>query len=219
MKASNTATSDWFGAGVSLAGDGNTLAVGTRNEDSAATGVGGDQTSNAALDSGAAFVFVRSGSVWTQEAYIKASNTGADNNFGCSVALSGDGTTLAVGAEAEASNASTINGDQTNNASYAYGAAYVFTRSGSVWSQQAYVKPSTPVSGGYFGRRCALLRRKYVRHERVLEQPGLCVHPRRRRMVATSEDKRARNWCGQSWGLYSDVGEWRCHRGGCHRRR
>ena len=47
-------------------------------------------------NAGAAYVFVRSGTTWSQQAYLKASNTGAGDQFGCSVAVSGD--TVVVGA-------------------------------------------------------------------------------------------------------------------------
>jgi hypothetical protein len=69
-------------------------------------------------------VFTRSGSSWSQQAYIKASNTGSGDQFGLSVALSGD--TLAVGAHSESSNATGVNGDQADNSAYASGAVYVF---------------------------------------------------------------------------------------------
>jgi hypothetical protein len=68
---------------------------------------------------------VRSGTTWSQQAYLKASNTGADDLFGVSVAISGE--TVVVGAEAEASNATGVNGNQSNNSVGESGAAYVFT--------------------------------------------------------------------------------------------
>jgi hypothetical protein len=55
-------------------------------------------SSTTTADSGAVYVFTRAGTAWTQQAYVKASNTGADDWFGLSVALSADGTRLAVGA-------------------------------------------------------------------------------------------------------------------------
>jgi cysteine-rich repeat protein len=100
FKASNTGANDALGRSVALSGDGNTLAVGAWFEDSSATGIGGDQASDTAGNAGAVYVFARNGGVWTQQAYVKASNTGADDHFGWSVALSGDGRTLAVGADA-----------------------------------------------------------------------------------------------------------------------
>src|SRR5690349_21818429 len=95
-KASNTQSGDEF-AVVAVSGD--TMVVGARSEDSGATGVNGNQADNSAENSGAAYVFVRTGSTWTQQAYLKASNTGAGDNFGQSVAISGD--TIVVGAPLE----------------------------------------------------------------------------------------------------------------------
>jgi hypothetical protein len=92
----------------------------------ARTGIGGDQASNAADGAGAVYVFARNGGVWTQQAYVKASNTGASDTFGFSVALSGDGNTLAVSAYAEDSSATGIGGDQASNAANAAGAVYLY---------------------------------------------------------------------------------------------
>jgi len=72
---------------------------------------GGEQASNAASLSGAVYVFRRSGATWSQQAYVKASNTGASDQFGESVALSADGT-LAVGAPGESSAATSIGGNR-----------------------------------------------------------------------------------------------------------
>jgi hypothetical protein len=155
VKASNTAVDDRFGSSVALSSDGSTLAVGAHGEDSSATGIGGNQADNAALSSGAVYVFTRSGTVWSQQAYIKASNTGLGDIFGFSLALSGNGTTLAVGA-VESSDATGIGGVQDNNAAYLSGAVYVFTWSGTAWSQQAYVKASNTGSGDWFGSSLAL---------------------------------------------------------------
>ena len=89
------------------------MVVGATGEASNATGVNGNQSDNSATDSGAAYVFVRSGTNWTQQAYLKASNTGADDYFGWSVAVSGD--TVVVGALGEDSNATGVNGNQSDN--------------------------------------------------------------------------------------------------------
>ncbi len=79
-----------------MAISGDTVVVGAPFEASNATGVNGNQADNSAPYSGAAYVFVRSGGVWIQQAYLKASNTGAGDHFGYSVAISGD--TVVVGA-------------------------------------------------------------------------------------------------------------------------
>jgi hypothetical protein len=156
VKASNTGLGDVFGSSVALSADGTTLAVGAREEDSAATGVGGNQASNAASRSGAVYVFRHAASEWSQEAYVKASNTGASDRFGTSVALSADGTLLAVGADWEASASTGIGGDQTSNAVPESGAVYVFRRTAGVWAQEAYVKASNTGSFDHFGQSVAL---------------------------------------------------------------
>jgi cysteine-rich repeat protein len=154
VKASNTDNNEYFGWSVALSDDGNTLAVGAHNEDSDATGVGGDDTSDAAPDSGAVYVFRREGGAWSQEAYVKASNTGDSDAFGLSVALSGDGNTLAVGAFGEDSSATGIGGDQTDVVADNAGAVYVFARVNEQWAQQAYVK--APTSSEWFGELVTL---------------------------------------------------------------
>jgi len=154
VKASNTGAGDRFGAPLTLSADGDTLAVGAPFEDSDATGIGGANNDNTA-DSGAVYVFTRSGTAWTQQAYVKASNTGAGDYFGANAALSSDGNTLAVGAPFEDSDATGIGGADNDNAANS-GAVYVFTRSGTAWTQQAYVKASNTGAGDYFGYAVAL---------------------------------------------------------------
>lgn len=208
LKASNTGASDASGVAVAIAGD--TVVVGARFEDSNATGVNGNQTNNSATDSGAAYVFVRDGNSWTQQAYLKASNSRPIDQFGFSVAISGDtiavgaptkstgsvlfngvvfvfvrsGTnwtqqaslqasnlgdadsfgasvavtadTLVVGAPFESSNATGVNGDGSNNSAFSAGAAYVFVRSGTNWTQQAYLKASNTESNDNFGTSVAV---------------------------------------------------------------
>jgi hypothetical protein len=152
IKASNTDSGDNFGYSIALSGD--TLAVGAPGEDSDARGINGDQKNNGLSNAGAAYVLVRSGATWTQQAYIKASNTDSGDNFGYSVALSGN--TLAVGATGESSNATGINGDQNDTSAPNAGAVYVFTRSGATWTQQAYVKASNTNMDDNFGYSLAL---------------------------------------------------------------
>jgi hypothetical protein len=134
LKASNTEAGDQFGLAVAISGD--TVVVGAPTEDSNATGVNGNQGDNNAASSGAAYVFVRNGTTWSQQAYLKASNTGAGDLFGRAVAISGD--TIVVGANGEDSDGTGVNGNrQGNNSSSSSGAAYVFVRNGTTWSQQA----------------------------------------------------------------------------------
>ncbi len=153
VKASNPATQDTFGTSVALSADGSTLAVSAIGEDSAAVGINGNQASNAALGSGAVYVFTRTGTTWAQQAYVKASNTEANDAFGTSVALSSDGATLAVGANGEDSQGF---GNQADNTFSNAGAAYVYVRNATTWNQQAYIKASNPGSGDSFGGAVAL---------------------------------------------------------------
>jgi len=147
LKASNTNANDMFGESVSI--DENTIVVGSRAESSNATGVNGNQLDNSASTSGAAYVYVRSGTTWTQQAYLKASNTNANDRFGYNVSISGK--TIVVGAYGESSNETGVNGDETNNSASNSGAAYVFTRTGTTWTQQAYLKASNTNANDMFG--------------------------------------------------------------------
>ena len=108
LKASNTGGTDevWLlGGRVRRHGGGRGVVTRTATP-RASTGT---RPTTAPSDSGAAYVFVRDGaSVWSQQAYLKASNTDADDYFGYSVAVSGD--TVVVGASGEDSNATGVNG-------------------------------------------------------------------------------------------------------------
>ena len=155
LKASNTEAGDKFGYSVAISGD--TVVVGAPEEDSNATGVNGDQSDNSAGNAGAAYVFVRSSGTWTQQAYLKASNTEASDKFGISVAISGD--TVVVGAYWEDSNST---GWESDNSASAAGAAYVFVRSSGTWTQQAYLKASNTGAGDEFGKSVAISGEKEV---------------------------------------------------------
>ncbi len=156
VKASNTDAGDLFGGAVALSANGAVLVVGAIEEDSNATGVGGDQADDMATRSGAAYVFRYDGSDWMQEAYLKASNTDIDDEFGRAVDISDDGTTIAVGAHAERSIAAGVGGDQLDNSLARRGAVYVFRRGGTGWTQEAYVKASNPMFSSRFGQALAL---------------------------------------------------------------
>lgn len=151
LKASNTDADDQFGFAVAL--DGGTLVVGVPEEDSRAAGINGNQADNSGDNVGAVYVFVRDGGVWTQQAYLKASNPEDFDQFGTGVAISS--TTIVVGAPGEDSNATGVNGNQSDNSTSGNGAAYVFVRSGTTWTQQAYLKSSTAGFNG-FGNRVAI---------------------------------------------------------------
>ena len=165
LKASNTGQGDHFGSSVAISRNGTTLAVAAYWESSRATGINGDQSDNSLPQAGAVYVFTRTGATWAQQAYIKASNTGRPgvgdeigdgDQFGYSVALNGDGSTLAVGAISEDSGAREVNGNQNDDSKQSAGAVYVFTRNGTTWTQQAYLKTHNADPGDMFGFAMAL---------------------------------------------------------------
>ncbi len=159
LKASNTAEGAQFGNSVTLSADGNLLAVGSIGEASSATGVNGNQNDNSMPGAGAVYVFARKGGTWSQQAYVKSSNTGGPDvgyQFGYAVSLSRDGSTLAVSETSDPSNATGINGDQKNTAAPDSGAVFIFNHSGDTWSQQAYIKSSMTTRNVLFGYSVAL---------------------------------------------------------------
>ncbi|OFW05431.1 MAG: hypothetical protein A3I61_14550 [Acidobacteria bacterium RIFCSPLOWO2_02_FULL_68_18] len=164
LKTWNAEGGDSWGVSVGLSDDGNTLAVGSLDEDCLCAGVVHSPSEVGATDqkadrsAGAAAIFVRSGAMWTQQAYVKPSNQGEADWFGVRLALSGDGNTLLVSAQNEDSAARGINGPQNDESAPEAGAVYVFTRSGTMWSQQAYVKGSNTEAYDEFGGAVAVSR-------------------------------------------------------------
>ncbi|WP_115720113.1 FG-GAP repeat protein [Gallaecimonas mangrovi] len=152
LKASNAGEGDLFGTSLSLSSDGTTLAVAAPYESGDASSTSASPNDNA-YGAGAVYVFTYSDSSWSQVAYLKASNAEEYDYFGWALSLSGDGSTLAVGANGEAGDASSTSTDPNNNADGA-GAVYIF--SSSSWSQTAYLKASDAVESGYFGTALSL---------------------------------------------------------------
>jgi hypothetical protein len=129
LLASDGTDFDTLGASVALAGA--TAVVGAPRNDERGT------------DAGAAYVFARSGASWTQQAKLTAADGAGNENFGTAVAVAGD--TALVGA-IFASDAG----------SSAFGAVYVFVRSGASWTQQAKLVPPDGVADDQFGTSVAL---------------------------------------------------------------
>ena len=200
IKASNADSNDKFGASIAI--DNDTMVVSAEGEDSDETFITNGSSSssnNDETDSGAVYVYRRSGTTWTQEAYLKASDSGTGNSFGKSVDISGDtivvgstameaayvfkrtgstwveeailtppnnggdhgwsvgisGDTIVVGAPKESSNQTTITNGTSASADTSQpdtGAAYVYVRSGSIWTQEAYIKASNSEDFDEFGR-------------------------------------------------------------------
>jgi len=127
VKAPNTDESDSFGGAVALSGDGAMLAVSAPYEASNAVGIGGDMSNNdTGGGAGAAYVFRQTAGTWGFEAYVKASNTDAEDFFGARLAVSADGETLVCSATGEASIARGIGGDAADNSASFSGAVYIY---------------------------------------------------------------------------------------------
>ena len=164
LKASNTVVTPQSGVGAqfgsALSLHGSKLAVGAPNEGGASTGVNQAQDSGGAPGSGAVYVFQRVTGHWQQQAYVKASNTHAWDNFGNSVAL--EGSRLAVGAYWEHSNTHGVGAaQQLAPGDYSSGAVYLFDFDDTQWAQTVFIKASNGDSGDGFGQAVAL-------HEGVL---------------------------------------------------
>lgn len=158
IKGSHSDRADLFGTSVALSADGSTLAVGSQRDDSDAAGNHVAALScvapvpGAVCDVGAVDIYSRDlAGVWSHAAYLRPSIFDTEDLFGTSVALSGNGRQLAVGAVGEDSAAVGIDADATNNTAAESGAAYVFTHSGSGWAQEAFIKASDVDAGDFFG--------------------------------------------------------------------
>ena len=128
LTASDGSVGDALGTSVCLSGD--TALVGADGEDD-----------NGNL-SGSAYVFVRNGSIWVEEAKLLAADGAASDRFGTSVSLSGD--TALVGASDD---------DDNGNAS---GSVYVFARSGTNWTEETKLTASDGSIGDRFGSSVSL---------------------------------------------------------------
>jgi hypothetical protein len=143
IKTSISEQGDSWGVSLALSEDGNTLALASVDEDCTAMGVNPpdcNEDVKTDVSTGAVAIFTRTGTTWSQQALLKASNTGVEDWFGVKTALSADGNTLVVTAANEDSAAQGIGGRQDDDSANEAGAAYLFTRNGTTWAQQAYIK-------------------------------------------------------------------------------
>jgi hypothetical protein len=145
---------DQFGWGESMAGRGvavfgNTIAVGAAAEDSAALGVNGQQNDESDPQSGAVYVFARTGASWVQEAYLKAAHRADSVEFGASVALWGD--QLVVGTPQSDGGGYGVVGEPGEGGVVGSGAAHVFERSAGAWAQRFRLRAWEPAEDEFFG--------------------------------------------------------------------
>ena len=157
------------GFGISVAVDGSTAVVGARTNGP-----------NSSL--GAAYVFVESGGTWSQQAELTASDGAAEDQFGSSVAVSGN--TIVVGATQH----------PFSLAGNGLGAAYVFVESGGTWSQQAELKASDGAAGDNFGHSVAVSG-----STAVVGAPG--------HMIGSNQDQGAAYVFAPSGGTWSQQAE------------
>lgn len=129
---SDGAANDWFGYSVAVSGDGDTAIVGSYQDDDKGT------------DSGSAYVYVRNGTVWSQQAKLLASDGATGDLLGSSVSINRDGTVAIVGSI----------GDYVRGVSG--GSAFIFVRNGAVWSEQTKLIPSDVAAADQFGFACSI---------------------------------------------------------------
>ena len=124
--SSNIGTNDLFGLRLAITRDGNTLVATSMLQKGGGQGTSADPRDRTGDESGAVYVFTRSGTTWTERAYLKAPNAQPYDEFGSAVAVSGDGNTLAVAAWGEDGGSSGVGGNQADNSVRASGAVYVY---------------------------------------------------------------------------------------------
>ena len=129
LTALDATQGDYFGSAAALSSDGSMALLGVYNK-----------TINGNAQQGAAYVFARSGATWSQQQRLISSDGSTADHFGSSAALSSDASTAIVGAY-----------NKTVGATPEQGAAYVFTRVGTSWSQQQELTVSDGGAGDYLG--------------------------------------------------------------------
>jgi len=130
LTALDAATDDYFGLNVAISGD--TVVIGANGK------MVGSKTA-----AGSAYVFSRTGTVWTQQAKLSAADFASFDHFGASVAISQD--TVVVGST----------NDDVGTKENA-GSAYIFKRTSGVWAQQAKLTASDAAAFKAFGYSVAI---------------------------------------------------------------
>ena len=187
--ATDGADTDLFGSSVAVSGD--TAVVGALYDD-----VGGN------TQQGSAYVFVRSGTTWSEQQKLTAADGAAGDWFGNSVALTGD--TVVVGARDD------------DNANADQGSVYVFTRSGTTWSEQQKLTVADGGASDYFGRSVAVSRETAVVGAfgddvgANADQGSAYVFARSgttwsQQAQLTANDGAANDWCGFSVAISGDT--------------
>jgi hypothetical protein len=137
FKASNAWDGDRFGFPVALSGS--RVAVSARGEDSAATGIDGDEGDNSAEFSGAVYVFQDTTDGWEQEAYVKSDSAEPNQLFGTAIFLTDD--TLIVGASSD------------DRRGFSAGAVHAFSRSTGQWLYESEIGPTGSAESRHLGQQ------------------------------------------------------------------
>ncbi|MDP9920088.1 hypothetical protein J2W24_005770 [Variovorax boronicumulans] len=157
LKAGTPQAFAFFGNAVALNANGSRLAVGSTGETNAGKNVGGfDPSSPVVQSAGAVFTFTRNADAWPLESYVKASNTHASAVFGSSVALSADGSLLAVGSSGDSADSSGINGNPTPGNTFLSGAVHLYDNRHGSFMHQAFIKAPNVEMADMFGLSVAM---------------------------------------------------------------
>ena len=119
-----------YGNAVVINNDGTYCAIAAKNMNKNGT----------STNTGVVFIYTRSGSTWTEQAYVSPSDGAASDNFGWHISMNGAGDRLLVHSRFDDDG-----GDST-------GSIYVYTRSGSTWTQAAKLTKTSPTAYDYWGK-------------------------------------------------------------------
>lgn len=125
LYASDPAVDKFIGYGLAISSDGSYILIGATGDNSG---------------KGSVYVFLRNGNVWTQQTKLVASDGLLNNNFGHDVCMNADATIAMVAAP-----------DRDDNSLTDSGCVYIFTRSGSTWTQQQKIYAPLKAASDRFG--------------------------------------------------------------------
>jgi len=143
LKPSDVGTAYSFGTQIDLSFDGSVLV---------ANSPGSDSSDGSVTDVGGVFVFKRSASTWTEDAYLRDPTGVSSDNFGEKLSLSADGTRLAISNPRDSSSSAGIGGDETDTSMSNAGSVYVYEDDGSAWAKIAFIKSEVPTAQNQFGK-------------------------------------------------------------------
>lgn len=132
---------------IVLSNDGSTIALSVVFDSSNSTGVNANPNNSDLERAGAVYIYSRNNNSWGKQAYLKGSTVREDDLFGISIALSGNGNTLAVG---------TMGDQHTDHLLKREGEVYIFNRTGTEWNQESYLKASNASGEHLFGNSLSL---------------------------------------------------------------